>query len=83
MRDDANLNQLLVFANMESYNAILIEQGKPQSERLINRNALCWQIRLQGITFTRHSFFDKLYAQMNEAEKREFLSQLVDKEHTG
>jgi site-specific DNA recombinase len=24
-------------------------------------------------------FFDKLYAQMNEAEKREFLSQLVDK----
>ena len=35
MRDDANLNQLLVLANMESYNAILIEQGKPQSERLI------------------------------------------------
>ena len=23
-------------------------------------------------------FFDKLYVQMNEAEKREFLSQLVD-----
>ena len=23
-------------------------------------------------------FFDKLYAQMSEAEKREFLSQLVD-----
>ena len=56
VRDDANLNQLLVLANMESYNAILIEQGKPQSERLINRNALCWHIRLQGITFTRHSF---------------------------
>jgi hypothetical protein len=35
MRDDATLNQLLVLANMESYNAILIEQGKPQSERLI------------------------------------------------
>ena len=35
VRDDANLNQLLVLANMESYNAILIEQGKPQSERLI------------------------------------------------
>ena len=30
-----NLNQLLVLANMESYNAILIEQGKSQSERLI------------------------------------------------
>ena len=32
-RDDANLNQLLVLANMESYNAILIEQGKSQSEK--------------------------------------------------
>lgn len=35
IRDDANLNQLLVLANMESYNAILIEQGKPMSERLL------------------------------------------------
>ena len=34
IRDEATLNQLLVLANMESYNAILIEQGKPQSERL-------------------------------------------------
>ena len=35
MRDDANLNQLLVLSNMESYNAVLIEQGKSQSERLV------------------------------------------------
>lgn len=35
IRDDANLNQLLVLANMESYNAILIGQGKTMSERLI------------------------------------------------
>lgn len=35
IRDHATLNQLLVLANMESYNAILIEQGKEQSERLI------------------------------------------------
>ena len=35
MRDFASLNQLLVLANMESYNAILIEQGKPQSVRLV------------------------------------------------
>ncbi len=34
IRDDATLNQLLVLSNMESYNAILIEQGKPQAERL-------------------------------------------------
>ena len=31
MRDEANLNQLLVLANMESYNAVLIEQGKSTS----------------------------------------------------
>jgi hypothetical protein len=35
MRDEANLNQLLVLANMESYNAVLIEQRKEQSERLV------------------------------------------------
>ncbi|MBN2897460.1 MAG: KilA-N domain-containing protein [Clostridia bacterium] len=34
MRDYATLNQLLVLSNMESYNAILIEQGKPQSDRI-------------------------------------------------
>lgn len=35
IRDEATLNQLLVLANMESYNAILIEQGKIMSERLV------------------------------------------------
>ena len=35
LRDKADLNQLLVLANMESYNAILIEQGKQMSERLV------------------------------------------------
>lgn len=35
MRDEASIHQLLVLANMESYNAILIEQGKIQSERLV------------------------------------------------
>lgn len=32
IRDYADINQLLVLANMESYNAILIEQGIPQGE---------------------------------------------------
>lgn len=40
MRDDATLNHLLVLSNMESYNAILIEQGKPQGERLKLLNQL-------------------------------------------
>jgi hypothetical protein len=35
VRDFATINQLLVLANMESYNAILIEQGMKQSERLV------------------------------------------------
>ena len=43
MRDQASLNQLLVLANMESYNAVLIEQGKPQSERLVLLHALAVQ----------------------------------------
>ena len=34
MRDVATLNQLLVLANLESYNAVLIKQGKSQKERM-------------------------------------------------
>ena len=34
MRDVATINQLLVLANLESYNAILINQGKTQEERM-------------------------------------------------
>ncbi len=34
MRDIATLNQLLVPANLESYNAVLIHQGKKQKERM-------------------------------------------------
>ena len=35
MRDYASFNELLVLANMESYNAILIEKGLEQKERMI------------------------------------------------
>lgn len=34
IRDQATIYQLLVLANMESYNAILIKQGKSQAERM-------------------------------------------------
>lgn len=34
MRDVATLNQLLVLVNLESYNAVLINQGKSQKERM-------------------------------------------------
>ena len=35
MRDYASLNELLVLANMESYNAIFIGNGIDQKERMI------------------------------------------------
>lgn len=35
MRDYASLNELLVLANMESYNAVLISKGMEQKERMI------------------------------------------------
>lgn len=35
MRDYASLNEILVLANMESYNAVLISKGMEQKERMI------------------------------------------------
>ena len=35
MRDYASLEELLVLVNMESYNAILIEKGMGQKNRMI------------------------------------------------
>lgn len=38
IRDYASVEQLLIIANMESYNAILIEQQIPQADRLVQLN---------------------------------------------
>ncbi len=38
IRDNATLEQLVVLSNMESINALLIEQGLPQRERLVQLN---------------------------------------------
>ena len=35
IRDYADISQLLVLANLESYNAILIEQGMEQDKRIV------------------------------------------------
>mgnify|MGYP001671583842 FL=1 len=40
MRDYASLNELLVLANMESFNTILIEKGLEQKERMIELRKL-------------------------------------------
>lgn len=43
MRDYASINELLVLANLESYNAILIKQGKSQKERMVLLRELVMQ----------------------------------------
>ena len=40
IRDTATIEQLVVLSNMESTNALLIHQGVPQSERLMQLNSL-------------------------------------------
>ena len=40
MRDDASIEQLVVLSNMESINALLIEQGLSQKDRHIQLNKL-------------------------------------------
>ena len=46
MRDEATIHQLLVLANVESYNAVLITQGKSQEERMrLLRELVVQQLR--------------------------------------
>lgn len=46
MRDEATIHQLLVLANVESYNAVLITQGKRQEERMrLLRELVVQQLR--------------------------------------
>ena len=40
IRDDATINELICLSNMENLNAVFIEQGIPQSERLIKLNQI-------------------------------------------
>ena len=49
IRDYATIHQLLVLANLESYNAILIKQGKDQAERMKLLHELAIQ-QLQTLT---------------------------------
>jgi len=55
IRDYAELEQLVVLSNMESINALLIRQGLPQSERLLqlNSTAIAQMKSLVGGTLTK------------------------------
>ena len=49
IRDVATLQQLLVMANLESFNAELIRQGIPQNQRLAQLNQIA-RLQLQSLT---------------------------------
>ncbi len=53
MRDHANIHQLLCLANLESMNAHFINEGLPQSERLIRLNGIA--IRQMRVLVSTHS----------------------------
>ncbi len=60
IRDYATVEQLLVIANMESYNAILIEQGVSQAERLQRLNDMARsQLRVLQQIDTSHLLGNK------------------------
>ncbi|MDE6224507.1 MAG: KilA-N domain-containing protein, partial [Muribaculaceae bacterium] len=40
IRDYASVNELICLSNMENLNAVFIEQGIPQSERLVKLNKI-------------------------------------------
>lgn len=61
IRDYASLNELLVLANMESYNAILIEKGLDQKSRMIELRNLA---KSQLISLAR----------LNDLEKKQLKS---------
>lgn len=64
MRDYASLNELLVLANMESYNAILIEKGLEQKERIIE---------LRNLAKTQLISLEKL----NQLDIKNFLIKII------
>ena len=59
MRDYASLNELLVLANMESYNAILISKGVEQAERMIELRQLA-RTQLLSLESLNTSALDRL-----------------------
>ena len=60
IRDFADLHHLLVLANLESYNAILIEQDISQSRRLelLRETALKQLKTIMGLDYTSHKILN-------------------------
>jgi hypothetical protein len=67
MRDDATIEQLIVLSNMESINALLIKQGMPQGERLVQLN----QVAITQMTSLVNNHHIKQLANTAEAKKKQ------------
>ncbi|MBO5575968.1 MAG: KilA-N domain-containing protein [Ruminococcus sp.] len=67
IRDYASLQELLVLSNMESYNAILIEQGKGMPERLqlLRKQAVNQMQTLSSLSFDKLPMLDSKEADNN------------------
>ena len=51
IRDYATINELICLSNMENINAVLINEGVPQGERLVKLN----QIAIQQMQVLEHN----------------------------
>ena len=54
IRDYASINELLVLANMESYNSMLIQKGLPQKDRMIELRNLA-RVQMLSLEKLNHS----------------------------
>ena len=60
IRDYATINELICLSNMENLNAVFIDQGLPQGERLIKLN----QIAIQQMKVLEGNQGRKLFKQL-------------------
>lgn len=60
IRDYATINELICISNMENLNAVFIDQGLPQGERLIKLN----QIAIQQMKVLEGNQGRKLFKQL-------------------
>ena len=60
IRDEASINELLILANLESYNAILIAQKtQPERMKLLRELAVSQLGTLNSIVMNNHPLIDK------------------------
>lgn len=59
VRDYASLNELLVLANMESYNAVLISKGLSQKDRMIELRSLA-RTQITSLNKLNHEVLNRL-----------------------